>query len=192
MKNRKRLSYWFIGIFAFLAYLLWPKWWPLLQAHAVHLAAVGSLIAALWFYRLARRFKLAATLAEIDTMNGHEFERYLVRLFKRLGYRAKNVGASGADFGADLVIEKDGIKTAVQAKNYLHGRVGNDAVQQAIAGATYYDCQSAMVVTNARYTKAAKEQASKSMTRLVPQSMQDIESEILPGGDFYALRFRKP
>ena len=80
-------------------------------------------------------------------------------MFQRMGYRTEVVGASGSDFGADLVIEKSGIKIAVQAKNYERGRVGNDAVQQVIAGATYYDCKAALVVTNVSYTKAAQMQA---------------------------------
>jgi ubiquinone/menaquinone biosynthesis C-methylase UbiE/uncharacterized protein YbaR (Trm112 family) len=37
-----------------------------------------------------------------------------------------------------------------------------------------------------------KETAVKAMPRLVPHSMQEIDSQILPGGDFYALTFQKP
>ena len=50
----------------------------------------------------------------------------------------------------------------MQAKNYDAGKVGNDAVQQAIAGAMYYQCHEAMVVTNNRFTLAAKRQAKRS------------------------------
>ena len=165
-----------LAISVLVAYLFGPKWWPIVEAYAVHLAVIGFLVASLGLYRLVRRLRLASSMAEIDTMGGHEFERYLKRLFKRLGYSAKNVGASGADFGADLVIEKDGIKTAVQAKRYLRGRVGNDAVQQAIAGATYYDCHRAMVITNAHYTKAAREQADKcAMIPVVLWNREDLE-----------------
>lgn len=133
----------------------------LIEAHLTHIGVAAGLVALLWLIRLFKRLRLASTLSEIDAMGGHEFERYLVRLFRRLGYRAENVGGNGGDFGADLILEKDGVKIAVQAKNYTCGRVGNDAVQQAIAGATYYDCQEAMVVTNARFTRAAKEQAGR-------------------------------
>lgn len=118
--------------------------------------------------------RLASSLKEIDRMGGHDFERFLVRLFQKHGYLAKNVGATGGDFGADLVIEKSGVKIAVQAKNYTSGRVGNDAVQQAIAGATFYDCDQAMVVTNARYTKSAYKQAKAC--RYFPVTLWDRDA----------------
>ena len=129
------------------------------QSHRWYLLAAAALLAAALIFRLLRRHRLARSLSEIDRMDGHEFERYLARLFTRLGYRARVVGGGGGDFGADLIIEKEGIPVAVQAKNYETGHVGNDAVQQAIAGAAYYDCKAAMVVTNTFYTKAAIEQA---------------------------------
>lgn len=53
-------------------------------------------------------------------------------------------------------------RVAVQAKNYDRGNVGNEAVQQAIAAASYYDCQQAMVVTNSGFTKNAVKQARGS------------------------------
>ena len=130
-----------------------------LIAHRVPILIGTGIIIFIGIGLFLRRRRLVSTLREIDAMTGHEFERYLVRLFKHLGFEAHHVGGNGSDFGADLIIEKDDIRIAVQAKNYLHGHVGNDAVQQAIAGATYYDCDQAMVVTNAKYTKAAKEQA---------------------------------
>ncbi len=133
--------------------LLWVR------AHENHLLTIASALLLLALYLFLRPRKIAASLREIDAMTGHEFERFLAKLFQRMGYRAQVVGASGSDFGADLVIEKGGVKIAVQAKNYDGGRVGNDAVQQAIAGATFYDCKAALVVTNASYTKAALLQA---------------------------------
>lgn len=126
------------------------------QAIVVACLLVPVALSALYLFKKNR---LAASLQEIDTMSGHEFERFLACLFKRMGYRTRLVGASGGDFGADLVIEKGGVSIAVQAKNYELGHVGNDAVQQVIAGTTYYNCQAALVVTNSLYTKAAIEQA---------------------------------
>ncbi len=113
---------------------------------------------------LARKWENDRSLDHVDTMTGHEFERHLKKIFRACGYRVEVVGSEGADFGADLIVEKDGVRYAVQAKNYdrtVH-KVGNDAVQQAIAGATYYKCENAMVVTNSGFTRAAKEQAFAS------------------------------
>ncbi len=145
-----------LGLFilAVIAYVMREHWpW---------LVGVGAVIVAAWVWWLVRKFRLSVDMDRVDAMGGHEFERFLVRLFKKLGYRALNVGAGGGDFGADLIVERRGVRIAVQAKNYDKGRVGNDAVQQAIAGATYYKCARAMVVTNSRFTKAAHEQARGS------------------------------
>ena len=149
------LAVFLIGVAAVSMHRHWP--W---------LAVGGAVIALLWIVHLVKGLRLASTMARIDAMNGVEFERYLVRLFKKLGYKARHVGGSG-DFGADLIVEKDGMKVAVQAKNYESGKVGNDAVQQAIAGATYHACEEAMVVTNARFTRAAREQAERSTLKVI-------------------------
>ena len=131
------------------------------------LAGIAAVIGLLWVWRIVRTHRLASSMAQIDAMGGVEFERYLVRLFKKLGYKSRHVGGGGGDFGADVIAEKGGVKVAVQAKNYASGKVGNDAVQQAIAGATYHHCDEAMVVTNARFTRAAKEQAEKSTLKVI-------------------------
>ncbi len=92
-------------------------------------------------------------------MSGHEFERFLAKILRRHGFQTQLVGERGADYGADLVIRKGDKRIAVQAKNYGRARVGNEAVQQAIAGASYYGCESALVITNSGFTKAARTQA---------------------------------
>src|SRR2546422_11228928 len=66
--------------------------------------------------RKERRFAESG-IAEIDTMDGITFERYLEILFSNIGYSVKRTQASG-DFGADLIIKKGGASTVVQAKRY--------------------------------------------------------------------------
>lgn len=122
---------------------------------------VCALVVWWWVSHRKEQHRVSLSLAQIDAMDGSQFEHYLVNLFSRLGYRAEHTGHSG-DFGADLIIEKDGMRTAVQAKNYDSSSVGNEAVQQAIAAAAYYDCQKAMVVTNSTFTVAANQQAAGS------------------------------
>jgi HJR/Mrr/RecB family endonuclease len=138
----------------------------------------GVLVVAAWVWHLLRRRKIELAMDAIDAMSGQEFESFLTRLFRRLGYAVEHVGRGGGDFGADLVIEKSRFKIAVQAKNYDRDRVGNDAVQQAIAGATYYGCDQAMVVTNARYTAAARKQASNSTIPVSLWGRRELEQAV--------------
>lgn len=93
---------------------------------------------------------------EIDKMTGEEFEERLKILFINLGYKAERTspGKVKPDYGVDLIIEKDGIKTAVQAKRWKE-LVGEDAIRQAYSAKNYYNCTEAMVVTNSNFTKMA-------------------------------------
>ena len=93
------------------------------------------------------------TLKDIDLMTGIEFENFLCDLFQKMGYHTISTKASG-DQGIDVIAEKDSVKIGIQAKCYT-GTVGNSAIQEAVAGKTYYSCDKVMVITNSRFTKAA-------------------------------------
>jgi HJR/Mrr/RecB family endonuclease len=135
-----------------------PRLWPLLLiAVAVYWLRHGP-------RRLWRR-TLAGGLARVDTLDGSEFEAFLADLFRRLGHRVEPTGGSG-DFGCDLVVTRaDGLRTAVQAKR-SSGSVGVEAVQQVAAARTYWQCQHALVVTNAGFTPAAIELATACAVEL--------------------------
>ena len=94
---------------------------------------------------------------EIDKMTGEQFEERLRILFTNLGYKAErtSIGKVKPDYGVDLVIEKDGVRTAIQAKCYIKQLVGEDAVKEAYSGKNYYHCAEAMVVTNNNFSKMA-------------------------------------
>lgn len=97
---------------------------------------------------------------EVDRLEGATFEQYLRAVFKYSGYTVRHTGGTG-DFGADLILYKEGKKTVVQAKQ-SKAKVGVKAVQQVMGAMNYYNCKSALVVTNNSYTAAAKKLASSS------------------------------
>src|SRR5436305_1624803 len=103
-------------------------------------------------------------IAEIDIMDGITFERYLEVLFCSLGYSVERTQASG-DFGADLIIKREGVSTVVQAKRYSKN-VGLKAVQEVVGSKRMYFCTGAMVVTNRDYTKQAIELAKTNSVEL--------------------------
>lgn len=96
-------------------------------------------------------------IAEIDAMDGHTFERRLDALFWSLGYSVEQTRYRG-DYGADLVVAKNGVRTVVQAKRWTKN-VGVKAVQEAFASAAMYRCTRSMVVTNRYYSEQAKKLA---------------------------------
>ena len=89
-----------------------------------------------------------------DKMNGYEFEEYAARYLKRNGYSKVTVTKASRDFGVDLIAKKHRTTYAVQCKLY-HGKVGNSAVQESVAGKSYYDCDEAMVITNSVFYPGA-------------------------------------
>jgi len=104
-------------------------------------------------------------IAEIDKMDGRRFEIYLSHLFKDHGYYVQVTQAAG-DFGADLVISKDGKKIIIQAKRYSKN-VGIKAVQEAQAAIAHYGANEAWVVSNSDYTEAAYSLAKSNGVRLI-------------------------
>lgn len=132
--------------------------WPLYALMV--LAAVVRAAPVLW--RLYRHSN--AGVPEVDRMPGREFEHYLGLMLRRLGYSVEVTRAVG-DYGADLVVTKDGRRILVQAKRYSKG-VGIKAIQEAAAGVAHWRCDSALVVTNRYFSKAAKELARSNRVEL--------------------------
>ena len=98
----------------------------------------------------------------VSQMTGTEFERFVGKLYSRLGYSV-SLTQAGADQGADLILSMDGRKIAVQAKRWA-APVGNAAVQQVIAGKLFYGCSDGMIVTTSTFSRSAVVLAAKDPT----------------------------
>lgn len=134
-------------------------WWLLLIVGAVFLVRL------LLFVRQQRRLARSG-IREIDRMDGPTFERFLATMFKRDGYAVDLVGNARGDYGGDLVIRKNGVRTVVQAKCYRSKKVGIKAVQEAHTARAMYDCADAMVVTNHVFSEQAEKTARATGVRL--------------------------
>jgi len=101
----------------------------------------------------------------VDYLSGEQFETYVARLLRSLGYEVAGTPKTG-DQGADLIARKDGRTVVIQAKRY-EGPVGNKAVQEVIGAVHFYGGDEGWVVTNSTFTPSAKALAQKSNIRLV-------------------------
>jgi len=126
-------------------------------------------------YKYKQRQLLKSGIAEIDQMNGVEFEAYLQNLFSQQGYRADLTAASG-DCGVDLILDKDGKRFGVQAKRYIQP-VGLEAVQEVYAGRQHFGFDAAMVITNNQFTPAASKLAHT--TKVTLWNREKLIEEIL-------------
>ncbi|WP_158017095.1 restriction endonuclease [Mycobacterium basiliense] len=109
-----------------------------------------------------------ATMAEIDAMNGAEFEAYVAERLRRAGWEVEFTPAVG-DYGVDVIAQKDGQWAAIQCKR--HGRpVGVAAVQQVVSGAAHHGCTRSIVISNQEFTSAAKQLAATHGCQLIGRS----------------------
>ncbi|ALP39100.1 restriction endonuclease [Paenibacillus sp. IHB B 3084] len=112
----------------------------------------------------AERLKRSG-IGQIDKMEGVQFEQYLGHLFRSQGYKAEVTRAAG-DFGADLVLSKNGRRIVVQAKRYSKN-VGLKAVQEVQGARAHYKASEAWVVTNSKFTQQAFQLARSNGVRLI-------------------------
>ena len=147
---------------------------------AVRLELAALLLVAglgLYFYgsrysaRRRREQLCGYSLEEIDRLTGSEFEEWVTTVLESAGMPSENIRHVG-DFGVDVVTTVDGTRVGIQAKRYSSS-VGNSSVQEALAGSGYHGCELAAVVTQSRFTSAAREQASRAR---VPVLLVDREN----------------
>ena len=112
-----------------------------------------------------KEFYASLSIEKVDIMEGEEFERFLKRLFLYKGYLVSETARTG-DFGADLILKKDGRITVVQAKRYS-GNVGAKALQEIYSARHHYKADYMMVVTNAHFTKQACVMATEQQIELI-------------------------
>lgn len=91
-----------------------------------------------------------------DNINGHQYEYECAKRLKQHGFARVTVTKGSGDQGIDVIAYGNGKKYGIQCK-YYSSPVGNSAVQEAYAGAKYYDCDVAVVMTNNIFTKSAIE-----------------------------------
>jgi restriction system protein len=90
-----------------------------------------------------------------DIGSGIDYEQFCAGLLRKAGWDARVTKASG-DQGTDIIAERSGLRLVIQCKFYT-SPVGNEAVQQVVASRLHERADKAVVVSNARYTKAAQQ-----------------------------------
>ena len=97
---------------------------------------------------------------DFSSMSGWDFERYCADCLLKKGFTKAEVTSGSGDHGVDIIAEQNGIRFGIQCKLY-QGQIPNKAVQEAYTGASYYDCDIAVIMSNSELTKQADEEARK-------------------------------
>jgi len=137
---------------------------PLLGALAV---LIMALPVGVWWYKRQRikRLHAAYDMANIDSLDGLAFEKYLVDLLRRKGYTNVRL-TERYDLGIDIIAHKDGVTWGVQAKRYSH-LVRAAAIRQVYTALNRYKCSRAMVISNSTYSRPARLLAQDTNTVLI-------------------------
>lgn len=102
------------------------------------------------------------SIEKIDNdMNGYQFEVFCGDLLQKNGFSKIKVTQSSADYGADVIAYRDGVKYAIQCKKYS-SPVGITAIQEVVASKSMYDCHVGVVLTNNSFTSSAVTLANKT------------------------------
>lgn len=101
-----------------------------------------------------KQMHYASGVSAIDGMDGHEFEYFCADLLRKVGFSDVSVTPGSGDQGVDVLAVKDGIKYAIQCKNYASA-LSNTPVQEVSAGKQFYGCHVGVVMTNSTFTPGA-------------------------------------
>jgi len=116
---------------------------------------------------------LLSNLSRPEHGNPIAFENYCAGILEKHGWTVVTTKASG-DQGADVIASKNGKKIVLQCKQY-RGAVGNAAVQEVYSAMSHYGAQQAAVVTESKYTQAARSLASSTGVLLLgPEDLANL------------------
>ena len=136
----------------FVGWWIWPfkiMWWTISLPYRL--------------YRWIRRSRVnhfgTRYYSDSPGMDGHNYEYYCAELLRRKGFSKVSVTRGSGDQGIDIIAYANKKKFGIQCKFYSKP-VGNSAVQEACAGAMFYGCNVAAVMTNNGFTESAVELAA--------------------------------
>ena len=118
---------------------------------------------------------------DFSSMTGWDFERYCADCLLKKGFTKAEVTSGSGDHGVDIIAEQNGIRFGIQCKLY-QGQIPNKAVQEAYTGASYYDCDVAVIMSNSELTKQAQEEARKLRVKFwkIADYMSEDDKEANP------------
>lgn len=123
---------------------------------------------------------VVAALNWCDSISPLDFERYCCEFLRLIGWRAETTKASG-DQGADIIAWRDGVRVICQCKKYAKA-VGNKAVQEAFSAKQFYRATAGAVISNAPFTRGARELAVATDIRLLHfTDLVHFSSIMIPG-----------
>ena len=138
-----------------------------------------------------RRLRRQRVYADLAALSWVQFEQVIADAFRRHGYRVRETGGRHQpDGGVDVVLQRDGETTIVQAKHWRRDRVGVTLVRELYGVQQALHAHHALFVVLGRYTADAQAFAAQTGVTLVDG--EQLLSIIRTGLDNEALVLSKP
>jgi len=112
----------------------------------------------------------AELLERLRAIDWFQFEKVVGLVYRKLGYSVTRRGGANPDGGIDLVIEKDGQRSAVQCKQWKTWNVGVKAVREFLGALTDAGIQKGIFITLRGYTGEANQLAEKHGIEIVNET----------------------
>ena len=108
--------------------------------------------------------------AKIEDLDWFQFEKLMEAVYQQQGYAVERRGGANPDGGIDLVLSKDGIRSAVQCKHWKSWKVGVKQIRELLGALADSGIQNGIFVTLQQYTPPARTCADRNHIQLVGQS----------------------
>ena len=112
----------------------------------------------------------ADLIEQLRAIDWFQFEKVVASVYRKLGYAVTRRGGANPDGGIDLVIEKDGQRSAVQCKQWKTWKVGVKAVREFLGALTHAGIQKGIFITLRGYSNEAKQLAGEHGIEIVNQT----------------------
>jgi len=110
--------------------------------------------------------------SDFSGMNGHEFNDYIVKIYRAMDYTCKNLPKSG-DRGADFLAEKDGFSYVIQTKRWKN-KISDPTIQKLVGAKSWYGADKAICVTNSDFTKPAKQWETRGVELINGRKLDEM------------------
>jgi len=118
----------------------------------------------------ARPIPTTDLIEQLRTIDWFQFEKVVELVYRKLGYSVTRRGGANPDGGIDLVIEKDGQRSAVQCKQLKTWKVGVKSIREFLGALTHAKIQKGVFITLNGYSGDAKRLADEHGIEIVNQT----------------------
>jgi len=104
---------------------------------------------------------IATMIERLRTIDWFQFEKVIGVVYAKQGYRVEQRGGANPDGGIDLILEREGERTAIQCKHWKTWNLGVKPVREFLGAMTDAGIRKGIVITLGGYTEEAKQLADK-------------------------------